>query len=58
MTALPRPADQEVSALARVDQRMHDEFGHNEATWTPQQWRDYFAEIDAVHADYGWATAS
>ncbi|WP_405673138.1 hypothetical protein [Streptomyces sp. NBC_01530] len=57
-STLPRPADQEVSELARVDRRLHEDFGRDESMWLPQQWRDYFDEIAAVHAGYGWAAAS
>jgi hypothetical protein len=57
-TALPRPADAEVSELARVDQRLHEEFGRDETRWTPQQWRDYFDEINTVHAGFSWAGAA
>lgn len=52
---LPRAADQEVADLARVDRRLHQAFGRDETTWTPQQWRDYFDEIRAIHASYGEA---
>lgn len=50
---LPRPADAEVSELARVDSRLHADFGRDESLWTPQQWRDYFDEISTVHAEHG-----
>jgi hypothetical protein len=56
-TVLPRPADAEVSELARVDVRLHEDFGRDETVWTPQQWRDYFDEIAAVHAAFGWQVA-
>ncbi|WP_282084084.1 hypothetical protein [Streptomyces tendae] len=51
-TLLPRPADQEVADLARADRRLHQTFGRDETAWTPQQWRDYFDEIRAIHASY------
>lgn len=54
----PLPADAEVSELARVDLQLHEDFGRDETTWTPQQWRDYFDEIEAVHAEFGWAVTA
>lgn len=49
---VPRLADEEVTELAKVDQAAHEDFGPDEGSWTPPQWRRYFADLDAVHAQF------
>jgi hypothetical protein len=49
---VPRLADEEVTELAKVDQAAHEDFGRDEGSWTPPQWRRYFADIDAIHAQF------
>ena len=49
---LARLADEEVTELAKVDLAAHEDFGRDEAEWTPPQWRRYFNDLDAVHAQF------
>lgn len=49
---LARLADEEVSELARVDTAAHLDFGSDESTWKPWQWRLYWLDLDAVHAQF------
>lgn len=49
---VPRLADEEVTELAKVDQAAHQDFGRDEATWQPWQWRQYWLDLDAVRAQF------
>jgi hypothetical protein len=41
--------DAEQAQLAAVDAALHDEYGSDDAAWTPVQTADYLARIDGVH---------
>lgn len=50
-------ADVTEDALIRVDVEARREYGADERTWTPDQLRAYFLDLDAARIDAGWVAA-
>jgi hypothetical protein len=44
--------DAEQTQLAAVDAALHEQYGADDAAWTPEQTADYLTRIDGVHGRF------
>lgn len=51
-------ADITENALVEVYEEAHREFGPDDSTWWPGQWREYWLRLDAARIEAGWTEAS